>query len=246
MGFGLMILGSFSVGMRMRQRSLAALIFSTLIPALALSQAPAGGASAPSTTKDPCPGGTAFIEKERARDAALHPQAEVPPTQPGLRTELKEMAARDQEARMASIQSPGAASSAGVASIDAVNLAKLKSIVAEFGFPTLAMVGRGGVQDAWLLTQHADSDLDFQKHALALIEASANAEVRPGDLAMLSDRIRIHEGKPQRFGSNFDLKTMQPTPIEDPEHVEQRRAQVHLMPMADYRCEMRQMYGATK
>jgi hypothetical protein len=233
--------------MRRHMSSSGALIFGALLPAFAFSQAPAPGASGPRTAADPCPGGTAFIAKEKALEAAKHPRAQLPPTQPGLSTELKEMAARDQKARMAWIGNPtDAAKKAAVTSIDAVNLARLKPIIAKFGFPTLAMVGREGVQAAWLLIQHADSDVAFQKHALALIEAAASDEVRPGDIAMLSDRIRIHEGKPQRYGSNFDLRTMQPTPIEDPGLVDERRAQAHLMPMADYSCEIRQLYKATK
>jgi hypothetical protein len=63
---------------------------------------------------------------------------------------------------------------------------------------------------------------------------------------MLADRIRVNEGKLQRYGSNFDLKTMQPTPIEDAGHVDERRARVHLMPMADYTCEIRQQYATKK
>jgi hypothetical protein len=81
---------------------------------------------------------------------------------------------------------------------------------------------------------------------LAVLEARLEGEIRLGDLAMLEDRVRVHEGKPQRYGGNFDLKTMQPTPIEDPEHVDERRAQMHLMPLADYRCVMQIIYKATK
>jgi hypothetical protein len=235
--------------MRMRMTSLLGLFLGAFISAAAFPQAPSSGASAPSDSSDPCPGATAFIEREKRRDA-IHPQAKLSPTQPGLSTELKEMITRDQEARRAWISGPDAANAASeratVASIDAANLPRLKSIIAEFGFPTLAMVGREGVNAAWLLTQHADDDPAFQKHVLTLINASAKGDVRPYDIAMLSDRIRIHEGKPQRFGSNFDLKTMQPTPIEDPEHVNERRARVHLMPMSDYRCEIQAMYGTKK
>jgi hypothetical protein len=108
------------------------------------------------------------------------------------------------------------------------------------------MVGRDGVKNAWLLTQHADTDVAFQKQILTALEARPESEVPAGEIAMRSDRIRIHEGKSQRYGSNFDMKTMEPTPIEDPEHVDERRAEVHLMPMADDRCVMRQAYRATK
>ena len=228
----------------MRNSSLGALVLSALFSAGIFAQAPSAAGSAPREAADPCPGATDFIEREKAREAAKRPRNELPPTQPALQIELMKMIARDQEARMAFIHAPDAAKSAAGASIDATNLARLKGIVAQLGFPTLAMVGREGVRAAWLLTQHADTDLAFQKRVLALIQAGASDEVQPGDVAMLSDRIRVNEGKPQRFGSNFD-KTMHATPIEDPEHVDERRAQVHLMPMADYSCEMREMYRAT-
>jgi hypothetical protein len=231
----------------MRKSGLLGIVVINFITAAAFSQAPSSGASASADPGDPCPGATAFIESERKREA-MHQQAELSPTQPGLSTELKEMSVRDQDARRVWIAGgqDAAVWNATVASIDANNLARLKSIVAQFGFPTLAMAGREGVQAAWLLTQHADADPAFQKHALALLEAASSDGVQPGDIAMLSDRIRVHEGKPQRFGSNFDLKKLEPTPIEDPEHVDERRAQVHLMPMSDYRCEMRLMYGTKK
>lgn len=226
----------------MRMTRLLGLVLSAFVSTAAFSQAPSSDRSAPSTVADPCPGGTAFIEREKARESARHAQTGRPPTHPALSAELKQMVARDQEARWASINSPNPANMAAVGTVDAANLPRLKSIVGQFGFPSLAMVGREGVQAAWLLTQHADDDPEFQKHVLALIESAATDDVRPGDVAMLSDRIRIHEGKPQRFGSNFDLRTMQPTPIEDPEHVDERRAKAHLMPMVDYACEMHQVY----
>jgi hypothetical protein len=96
----------------------------------------------------------------------MRPRAQLSPTQPGLSTELKER-----------IDGPDATNStnarATVASINAANLSRLKGIVAEFGFPTLAMVGPEGANAAWLLTQHADDDPAFQKHVLTLIEAGA-------------------------------------------------------------------------
>ena len=178
----------------MRMTSVLGLVLSAFMSAAAFSQAASFGSSAASTIVDPCPGGTAFIEREKARESARHAQTGLPPTHPALSAELKQMVARDQEARFASINSPNPANKAAVGSVDAVNLPRLKSIVAQFGLPSLGMVGREGVQAAWLLTQHADDDPEFQKHVLALIESAATDDVRPGDVAMLSDRIRIHEG----------------------------------------------------
>jgi hypothetical protein len=226
----------------MRVCSLVALILGLFIEPSAFALLPIDAGSS-SIADDPCPGATAFMKRDEAASAAaqLH---ETTPTAPALANELKAMAARDQEARKTFFGGAGATNPTELNAIDAANLTQFKSIIARFGFPTRAMVGHEGVFNAWLLTQHADKDRAFQKQVLALIEAHGQADVRPGDVAMLADRIRVNEGKPQRYGSNFDLKIMQPTPIEDAEHVDERRARVHLMPMADYGCVIRHQYGA--
>jgi hypothetical protein len=230
----------------MRLGSVRAFVASVMIAPCAFAQSSTRPTAPPDPILAACPGAAAFVEREKAREAATRPKLQTPPTRPALAAELNDMSARDQDARNASIKSPSASTSAKVLAIDADNLARFKNIVARVGFPTLAMVGREGVQHAWLLTQHADSDLAFQKQVLAVLEARPEGEIRLGDLAMLEDRVRVHEGRPQRYGRDFDLKTMQPTPIEDPGHVDERRAQMHLMPMADYRCVMKLVYRATE
>jgi hypothetical protein len=229
----------------MRLGSVREFVAGAMIAAGAFAQSPPHS----TTPQDPilaaCPGAAAFIAHEKAQEAATHPKLRTPPTRPALAAELNDMYTRDQDARNASINSPSASTSARVLTVDAGNLAKLKSIVARFGFPTLAMVGREGVQQGWTLTQHADRDPNFQKQVLAVLEARPEGEIRLGDLAMLEDRVRVNEGRPQRYGGNFD-GNLQPTPIEDPEHVDERRARMHLMPMADYRCLMKQVYRPKK
>ena len=52
--------------------------------------------------------------------------------------------------------------------------------------------------------------------------------------AMLEDRIRFFEGWPQLFGTQLkpdDAGRLLPYPIEDPEHVEERRRAVGLEPL---------------
>lgn len=54
---------------------------------------------------------------------------------------------------------------------------------------------------AWLLAQHADSDIAFQRLAKGLLEASVKAGIAaPRDLAYLADRIAANEGRPQEYG----------------------------------------------
>ena len=47
--------------------------------------------------------------------------------------------------------------------IDERNTDWLKKVIARHGWPTISMVGKRASHDAWLLAQHADHDLKFQK-----------------------------------------------------------------------------------
>jgi hypothetical protein len=132
--------------------------------------------------------------------------------------------------------------------IDADNQARLKTIVAEHGWPTTHLVGREAVHAAFLLLQHA-SDTAFQKEMLPLVEKSyQDGELEGQSYALLFDRVRVREGKPQWYGTQAlpvtDWKDQQPAlmPIEDEEHVEERRAEAGLPPLALYLKLLKQTY----
>jgi arsenate reductase (thioredoxin) len=66
--------------------------------------------------------------------------------------------------------------------------------------------------------------------------AAARGDASPAELAMLEDRICTFEGRLQRYGTQFDWNddgsAMVPVVgVEDPEHVDERRACVGLPPM---------------
>jgi uncharacterized protein DUF6624 len=82
------------------------------------------------------------------------------------------------------------------------NQALIRKIVQEHGWPGRSLVGDDGSAAAWLVVQHMDMDLEFQQRCLALMkEAFLVGEVRPHDLAYLTDRVLTHEGKPQMYGT---------------------------------------------
>ena len=63
-------------------------------------------------------------------------------------------------------------------------------------------MGPDGAHAAWLLVQHADEDLSFQKRCLELMQqAFASADVSAQELSFLTDRVLTHEGKPQMYGT---------------------------------------------
>lgn len=81
---------------------------------------------------------------------------------------------------------------------------------------------------------------------LGLLEAAVEAgEAEAKDLAYLFDRVRVAEGQPQRYGTQFTITNgqLEPAPLEDPANVDERRASVGLMPLAEYVELTRKMYS---
>ncbi len=144
---------------------------------------------------------------------------------PHIANELTEMARTDQEMRHTA--EADETRKYWDPSVDHRNTARLKEIVAEIGWPTIAKVGATASSDAWLLVQHADHDIVFQKYCLELMQSADETEVAKGDIAYLTDRTLVNEGSMQKYGTQFYDPTGEgkyvPRPIEDPEHVAERR-----------------------
>ena len=88
--------------------------------------------------------------------------------------------------------------------IDRTNTRRMKGLLRRCGWPVASRYGSAASSDAWLLIQHADHDRAFQRHALSLLERAVRAgEARGGDLAYLSDRLAVADGKPQLYGTQF-------------------------------------------
>ena len=113
---------------------------------------------------------------------------------------------------------------------------RLAEIIDEHGWPTTELVGQEAARRAWLIAQHADRQLHLQRRALALMTEAVHAGI--GDtaqLAMLRDRVLINEGRPQIYGTQIAgivNGAPVPWPCEDPERMDERRAQVGLDPFA--------------
>ncbi len=117
------------------------------------------------------------------------------------------------------------------------NAARLLEIVEDVGWPGSSLVGAEGAEAAWLIVQHAIGDPPLQRRCLPLLEAAAETGEAPRwQAAYLDDRIRVLEGRKQRFGTQMDAAPdgePVPFPIEDPEGVDQRRAAIGLEPLAE-------------
>ena len=178
----------------------------------------------------------AYLESLEAAQAAAEKSIRK-----DLRDDLRARSKVDQDARNEILAALRAGSKAPdlwdkVIEIDHENTEALKALVATYGWPGKSLVGMEGAQDAWLLAQHADKDHAFQKQVLALLEPLvARGEVNPSDYGYLYDRVAVAEQRPQRFATQLD-DSGDPGPLEDPAHLDARRAAFGMTSFAAYKA----------
>jgi hypothetical protein len=128
--------------------------------------------------------------------------------------------------------------------VDEVNTARLKEIIEQRGWPTISLVGKKGASAAWLLAQHADKDPAFQEKCLELMKQLPESEVVQWNIALFEDRVRMNTGRPQLYGTQFRMSegNFGPGPIEDEEHLEERRMAMGLESFEEYSRGMHEMY----
>ena len=160
---------------------------------------------------------------------------------PKLRRELLRLRQEDQAVRIDAASNATAAE--GFLAVDRRTAARMREIVAAHGWPGISLVGHDGAAAAWLIVQHATHDRAFQEQCLVrLREAVGPGEAEPRHVAYLEDRLAVTAGRPQRYGTQFDDR-LEPKPIEDEEHLDERRRAVGLSSMAAYTRQIRKRFS---
>ena len=155
-----------------------------------------------------------------------------------LRHELVAMREEDLRVR-AELDAAGELGGPYVPRMEAVHLrnaARLQELIGLHGWPAEDIAGEDGAKAAWFITQHVVGEPVFQRQALSLLHAcAAQGRVPAWHAAYLEDRIALHEGRPQRFGTQWidDPRDGRARPwrLADPELVNDLRASVGLGPL---------------
>jgi len=117
------------------------------------------------------------------------------------------------------------------------NAGILDEIIDRIGYPTIDKVGAEANEAAWLVIQHAIGKPAFMKKCLILLkDAVNNRKANPKQLAYLSDRIAVFEGKPQLYGTQFDWTkdgVLGPNHFDDLSKVNQRRQSIGLITLEE-------------
>ena len=122
----------------------------------------------------------------------------------------------------------------------------LSSQVAEHGWPKESVVGTEAAEAAFLIVQHAVHDTMFQARMLVLVtEAARTKEASPQSVALLTDRLMVRRGQPQRYGTQASLREGRIVldPIADSINVDVRRAQIGLPPLQEYLRKLESVYA---
>lgn len=168
-------------------------------------------------------------------------------SQPELRAELLEMRRVDQDARLkclGSAEEQMKCFSEIAEKIDAPHTKRLNEIFEKHGFPSLAKVGDDGLRAFMLLVQHAVSDEIRERVKEPMRLAFERKEISPDRYAAFIDRLLVNQGKPQIYGSNFEMKDgrMVMSPVEDPPELNNRRRAAGLSPIEEYAEMLRELY----
>jgi hypothetical protein len=172
----------------------------------------------------------AFVDRQARQMSAGKKAPTQPPSMPALRDEINAMMAADQAVRQKEqfdFQK--------LMEQDKRTAGPLKAIFDRYGVPTYDMVGIDAAKAFVVMVQHQSPEL--RAAVLPKLRANVDAGQAEAEMyAMVYDRTQGDQGRAQRYGQNFVCKDgrFEPAPIEDPEHVDERRAEVGLMRLSMY------------
>lgn len=136
--------------------------------------------------------------------------------------------------------------------VDSANYYVLRKIINTFGYPAWDYIGKSGANKFWLLVQHQDYHVEFQKEVLQLMEQLwLKGKVSAVDYAYLVDRVKVNTGELQVYGTQFDLNaersSFTPKPVIDPSNLNARRGKMGLGTIESYmETANRRYYGTLK
>ena len=215
------------LGDRASRRSCTAL---TLTLAMSCLVRPSAGAQ---DTKCPIDSGApwALVNRTWSREAG------VTWSNDSLRRVLLALERRDQEPRREFGKRAGDTTYLKLLiALDQETSAEVKGILDRFGLPTRSMVGPAGATALFLVVQHSAT---LQQRVLDLAKRVPEGEVPPSSFAMLEDRVLANSGKPQVYGTHFNISSdgvARFAPVAAPRDLAARRDRAGLPPLDVYLC----------
>ena len=125
------------------------------------------------------------------------------------------------------------------------NFPVIKNIADKYGFPGYDLVGKESSNNYWLLVQHSDLNVPFQKRMLKLMKLKVDKKNASGqNYAYLIDRINLNEGKQQIYGTQINMGEggTKLKPCFDTLNLDKRRLSVGLKSIKEYLKQCDEMF----
>lgn len=147
----------------------------------------------------------AITQKARTREQEYEKTLQLPE----LRKQINAMGIEDQKVRYSKIQTSDPAQlnalQQKINELDYKNLSEAKEILKTYGWPKISQIGKDGAHNFWLIVQHADQDILFQKAALKEMEKlKGTKELEIENYAFLYDRVQCNLNYKQFFGTQVN------------------------------------------
>jgi hypothetical protein len=171
------------------------------------------------------PDAVTFFRTRFRLDGIKAGSQDKPPSAPALRDTINKLYESDQAARQKEGFDPKR-----LADADRGHTEQLQTIVKEQGVPTFAMIGPEAAGHFVIMIQHQSPQM--RDLVLPALRADVEAgQADPESYALVYDLSQVDKGKKQRFGERLVCQSgkLHEAPIEDEEHVNQRRAAIGLM-----------------
>lgn len=117
------------------------------------------------------------------------------------------------------------------------NIAIVKKIITEIGFPTINLTSQRAYKAAVLVVLHS-GDIDFLNESIKNLQNSDPISIQKRDIAYMIDKVRVIQKLPQLYGTQYYVDkegVLRYIEIEKPEDLEERRAKYGMESFEEYR-----------
>ncbi|WKL49359.1 hypothetical protein Q1W71_06095 [Flavobacterium pectinovorum] len=180
-----------------------------------------------------------IIEKAKLKEQQYEKTLKLP----DLRKRINLMTIQDQKLRFAKSQTNDPREievlNQQINDSDFKNLNEAKEIIEIYDWPKIAEIGKDAQNNFWLIVQHADQDIPFQKLALSKMEKLMETkEIDLENYAFLYDRVQCNLNYKQLYGTQVNWiqngKASGFSPIIKEDLADKRRADFKLLPLKIY------------
>lgn len=130
--------------------------------------------------------------------------------------------------------------------VDKANREWLAEYLVDRDWPGRSEVGKDGAHAAWIIVQHANDDMAFQRRCLSMMRNAPQGEVASIDIAYLTDRVLVRSGKNQIYGTQVQMNggEFRIASVHEPEKLNARREAIGLESIETYLDTIRANYQA--